>query len=178
MLELSADPVQTAVHLISVDYKGWTYGPDIQKHQIDCDQFIARVLEIELERPLSKEEHDAVLIIPSFTDLSSAVISNDPRTRGVQHAIVDVMRRGITVPASDAKSGDFIQYWMKKSDGSWFGHAGIISRVWVDENGIPRGSILGAHKSMGLGEQDFGGTGIGLTGKDRRIYIARLIRPH
>src|SRR5689334_12558575 len=43
-------------------YAGWTYGPDPSKHQVDCVQFLAAVLETALARPLSKDERNDVFI--------------------------------------------------------------------------------------------------------------------
>lgn len=64
---------------------------------------------------------------------------------------------------------------MKKSDGSWFGHSAIISRVFQNLSGKPRVALYGAHLSINkIADQDFGGAGLNLLGPNRCVYIVRL----
>jgi hypothetical protein len=165
----------SAKSLAEHNYAGWTYGPDAAKKQIDCVQFVAAVVAKELGRDLSPEERDAILITPPPTDLAAAVTGQTAATKGVQHAVVDIMKKGDAIAPNNAMAGDLIQYWMKKSDGTWFGHSAVISRVFQNAGGKPCVALYGAHLSLNkIAEQDFAGAGLNLLGPNRYIYIVRL----
>src|SRR5438552_4060319 len=90
----AADPLKTAEQLAAKDFSGWTYGSDPAKREINCVQFIARVLEVEIKRPLTSDERNAVLIAPAPDDLEKAILEHALVTRGIQHAIVDLLKKG------------------------------------------------------------------------------------
>ena len=170
-----ANPLQTAEQLGENDFSGWTYGSDASKMQINCVQFVAKVLEVEIKRPLTAEERNAVLISPAPADLEKAILQHDSVTKGIQRAIVELLKKGSERSADSVEVGDFIQYWMKKADGTWFGHSGIVSKVFTGPDGHKRISIYGAHLSLGkIADNDFNKSGLALDGKDRVIYLAHL----
>jgi hypothetical protein len=169
-----AGPLETAKLLCDTQYAGWKYGPSAGKQEVDCVQFVASVVQKELGRELTADERNAIYINPPPADLSAAIESEQPATKGIQYALVDVLKRGIAVTPEQAKAGDFIQYWIRKKDGKWAGHSAIISRVF-EVDGTPRAAIYGSHKiTGGIADTDFGGGGVLLTGADRKVYIARL----
>jgi hypothetical protein len=170
-----AGPLETAKSLADHEYKNWTYGTDASKKQIDCDRFVAAVVSKEIKRDLSADERNAILVAPAPADLAKAVTGGEAITKGVQRSLVDLIKKGTAVTPENAAAGDFIQYWMKKADGTWMGHSALISSVTHAANQPPRAVLYGAHESLGkIGEQDFGVGGLKLTGSDRYIYIARL----
>jgi hypothetical protein len=170
-------PLVLAKHLAQTRFHGWTYGSDRREHQIDCVQFVLAVVEETAHVTLTNPIRTRILI----SDMSDAALKNhgyavildeDPRTKGVQEALVQA-RLGIRIAPKDAQPGDLIQYWMKQSDGIWFGHAGIVESI-DNANGIPRAVIFGAHKSQNaIARSSFT---LNLTGNDpgRRIYAVRL----
>ncbi len=165
-------PLDTAKKLAATKFDGWTYGSSASKKQVDCVQFVLAVLEKETKRTLKKDVRLAVLINYKFKDLSKSVEKNDAKTKGIQRAVVDILKLGKVVEPKKAQAGDFIQYWMKKKDGTWFGHSAIISKVSKSRNGTPQAILYGAHKSLGkIGDSIFK---LNLTGKDRKIYLCRL----
>ena len=170
-----AEPLQTAEKLASGKFSGWTYGSDANKKQIDCTQFLVAVIEEELKRSVISKARNAVNIYPAPSDLKKAVEDEIELTRGVQYALVDILGVAERVPLEEAEAGDFIQYWMQRKDGSWWGHSAIISRVWKDDDDNTRAEVYGAHKSTnGIAKTDFNGVGLNLTGSERKIYLARL----
>ena len=171
---VSADTLKTAEKLASGKYKGWKYGPEASKKQVDCVQFVQAVVEEELKSTVDKKIRDAILIRYKFKDLGAAVAKGDKRTRGVQYALVDLLKRGTAVPPKDAKKGDLIQYWMKKKDGTWFGHSAVISSVHKNPKDPSKVSVIlyGAHKSLGkIGDTT---KKLRLYGADRKIYVVRI----
>lgn len=169
-----AGPLETAKELAASRFDGWTYGSDATKKQVDCVQFLVAVVEKELGHALKADERNAILISPAPADLPKAVVNGDSITKGVQYSLVDLVKAGTAVEPADAKAGDLVQYWMKKGDGSWIGHAAVISKVFKDASGAQRASLYGAHESLKkIADQDFGGGGLKLTGDDRRVYIVR-----
>ncbi|HET6406923.1 MAG TPA: hypothetical protein VFG14_03500 [Chthoniobacteraceae bacterium] len=169
-----AGPLETATLLRETQYAGWKYGPSAAKQEVDCVQFVASVVQKEIGRDLTPDERNAIYINPPPADLSAAVESEQPATKGIQYALVDVLKRGIAVAPEQAQPGDFIQYWIRKKDGKWAGHSAIISRVF-EIDGTRRIAIYGSHKiTGGIADTDFGGQGVKLTGADRKVYIARL----
>lgn len=156
---------------------GWTYGSRADRKEVDCVRFVLQVLESHFQMTFGSEFRKAVLI----ADLSAAdavrnkggiITRGDVRTRGVQRALIE-SGMGHAVSLSDAQPGDFIQYWMKKKDGTWFGHAGIVHRI-SESHGVRRAFLYGAHKSVnGIGTRPRAGLRL-VRADDRRIYIARV----
>jgi hypothetical protein len=100
------------------------------------------------------------------------VVDEDPRTKGVQEALVTA-DLGAAIEPKNAKPGDLIQYWMQRDDGTWFGHAAVIETVTRNTRGSRSAELFGAHKSLnGLGTSTFN---LDLTSHSKRkIYIVRL----
>jgi hypothetical protein len=141
-----------ARRLAQTGFKGWTYGANPHKKQIDRVQFILAVVEESAQVRLAKRTRARVLI----SDLSEGVLKRDgyalvvredPRTKGVQEAL-DAAGIGDPVDPKDAAPGDLIQDWMKQSDGSWFGHAAIVETVTHVPMGTIRARLYGAHRSQ------------------------------
>ncbi len=176
-ISVRGGPLESAESLMSSEFVDYKYGSSGPK-RIDCVQFVVRVVEEELSRSLSPDERKLILIsdLPSNA-VAQAVQDNDPRIRGLLRALVDRMHVAVAISPADAKKGDFIQYWMKQSDGTWFGHAAIISREIPGAPGEKRVAIFGAHATPGpsgfLGEKDFG-YGLNLAGSDRKVFVARM----
>ncbi len=155
----------------------WTYGSDATKQQIDCVQFVLAVVK-KLEPALSKEAETRILISDikpedAIADKDGLVSKGDAKTKGVQQALVDA-GVGEAVKLDDVQPGDFLQYWMKKKDGTWFGHAGIIHEVKKNKRGQPLVFLYGSHQSTG-------GIGIGpekglvlIEATDQRITSGEL----
>jgi hypothetical protein len=105
----------------------------------------------------------------------SAVARSDARTRGIQQVLID-SGMGDEVALSDAKPGDFVQYWVQSQPGaSWTGGHGIIERI-TGESDNRRVWLFGPHGNppvVGLTPQN----GLRFVASpDRRIYVARLVR--
>ena len=82
--------------------------------------------------------------------------------------------RAATRATADARAGDLVQYWMKRQDGTWFGHSAVIESVEV-VGGVPRAGLYGAHASLGKIGSSAAANRIRLVdAADRRIYIVRL----
>jgi len=174
-----ADPLSTADKLDNTIYKGWTYGPDQSKKQIDCSQFLVAVVEAELEVSLERIYRNAINIHPPPPDLNEAIEDHLGLMRGVHYALIDLLKIGNNVEPENAQPGDFIQYWKKNEAGEWRGHAAIINKVWEDKRGNKRASIMGAHKpkpevSDFICIKDFEGAGLNLQESGRLVYIVRL----
>ena len=167
--------LETAIALANGQFKDYHYGDDLARHEINCVQFLAFVIENLLGRKLTAEELNAVFINEPFADLDEAVARGDKRTKGVVFALTTVIKSGNTVTTRHVQPGDFIQYWIRSVDGSWRGHAAIVSRVWADAKGLPRVEIFGAHMSLNrIDYNSFKGEGLALEGRDRKVYLARL----
>lgn len=171
-------PLAAAQRLANTRFQGFTYGHNAAKKQVDCVQFLQAVLEDLLARELTQSERDAVLIDYHFADLGSAVVSCDPRTKGIVRAIAETIGCGKEVEPRQIRPGDFVQYWYKTSGGKWLGHASVVSRVWSPKEGDIRVAIFGSHKSKNrICENDFDGDGLCLTKPGRIVYAARFERP-
>lgn len=176
----AAGPLETARKLATSRYKGWSYGSNASKKQVDCVQFVLAVLETTKRMSLSARARTRILISDiSATELKKdqykVVRDGDSRTKGVQEAIA-ANSWGKRIDIADVKAGDFVQYWMKRKNGSWFGHAGIIASVRRTKSGARVAIIYGAHASP-KPNGTIGNSRITLilkSGPDRRIYIARL----
>ena len=163
-------PLETAEALAKKDFAGWTYGAKAADRQIDCVQFMAAVIAQEVARPLGKAERNTININHGWTAeevQAKAETGKDPKVSGLVHALVDLMKVAERVPLAEARPGDFVQYWMKRKDGRWFGHASLIAKV---EGG--HAVLYGSHKSTnGIAMSGFK---LNLLGKDRHVYLARL----
>ena len=156
-------------------FPDFSYGNNEQQCQVNCVQFTGAVLERLLGRSLSREERDAVFIHYPITEFEQALKTGDQRMAGVARAITEVLQIGNYVAPREAQTGDFIQYWIKRSDGRWFGHSAIIARRIERKDGLIAVSIYGSHKSTnGVTELDFRGNGIPLEGDDRYVFIGRV----
>ena len=128
------------------------------------------VIEEELQATLKDDIRKAILINYGWSATETqlfAATGTDKRLAGVQYGLADIAGNGTNVDSSQAKVGDFIQYWMKKADGTWFGHSGIISSISGSNVGI-----YGAHFSQNkIADSTFK---LDLLGADRHIYIVRL----
>jgi hypothetical protein len=176
----AADPLAVSKDLAASKYKDWQYGSDPGKKQVDCVQFLLSVVEESVGAPLVPNVRNRILIAElseaekKHPILGTLVVNGDERIKGVQSALVDASL-GTAVPVADAAPGDLIQYWMKKSDGTWFGHAGVIESV--DRTGVtPKARIFGAHASPkpgNIGTSSFDLKLIDGT-DDRKIYLVRV----
>ncbi|NQV27098.1 MAG: hypothetical protein HQ518_22345 [Rhodopirellula sp.] len=176
----ATDPLKVAKELTSTRYKGWTYGSVSAKNQVDCAQFLLAVVEHSVRATLAPKVRNRILVAELSKEeleqpsLAALVIGNDERTKGVQSALVGA-RLGTGVGADAAAPGDLIQYWMKKDNETWFGHAGVIQSV--DRSGdVPRVKIWGAHATPEPGRIGISSLPLRLDEKDagRRLYIVRL----
>ena len=109
-----------------------------------------------------------------INNVGNIITNEDTRTKGVQEALIAV-NRGTAVSFNNVAPGDFVQYWMKTSAGTWFGHSGVVETVVPGTGGNPkRIKIYGAHRSQA-------GIGLGptpalqlLQNDTRKIYIVRF----
>jgi hypothetical protein len=171
------DPLGVAHKLANEKYRDWTYGEDPSKKQINCVQFVLAVVQ-KIIPSLPDSAKTRILI----SDLSAAdvesnangiITSGNSKTKGVQQALIDI-NRGTEVALTDAKAGDLIQYWMQKSDGTWFGHSGVIEAV-DDTGGVRRATIFGASQSLKkIGSSPADKRLILKADPKRRIYIVRI----
>lgn len=131
---------------------------------------MSAVVEKEVKRPLTQAERRAIHIHHGWSAEEVQVKAEegtDPKLSGVVHALVDLMAVGTRVLLAEARPGDFVQYWIKKENGQWFGHASILATV---EDG--HAVIYGSHKSTdGIALSTFK---LNLQGKNRHVYLARL----
>jgi len=169
----AADVLETAKQIANTRFENWTYGSDASRRQIDCVQFVLAVAEEELLQTLNATTRTQILISNLTEDerreLPQLIESESDKVKGIQHALVS-MGRGRVVEPKDARAGDFVQYWMKQSDGTWFGHAGIIETVEKVSESY-EATIFGAHKSTNrIATSDFK---LRLTGPGRRVFIVR-----
>jgi hypothetical protein len=156
-------------------FDGFDYGPDRSRKQIDCVQFTGAVVEALLGRKLTREETDALYIRYPFGDLNAAVESGDARTKGIQRALVEFIKRGAVIESAKVQAGDFVQYWIKAKDGKWAGHSAVVTKVFTDAEGVAGIAIYSSNRSTnGIAELDFGGKGLRLRGTDRRFYLVRF----
>lgn len=171
-------PVLKAAHgLEARKFGSFVYGTRGAKHrEICCTEFVAAAVEEITGKPLGAKANAAINIAGVAEDEQDDLVEqNDDQTRGVQYALVDMLKIAEKVKPADAQPGDFLQVWWKREDGSWSGHAALVERVYKDERGRLRAKLYGAHKSQG---------GIGLTDDDndvilsthakRKLYLARM----
>ena len=102
----------------------------------------------------------------------------DTKIQGVHYALVVLAQAGTSVKLTDAKAGDFVQYWMikKKAQATdpdvWSGHSAVIASV----NGT-MATLISA--DPGKDATDKGGVRESnklnlIEAADRRIYLVRL----
>jgi hypothetical protein len=168
------DVLQTAKSLAMTRFQGWKYGSNRAEKQIDCVQFVLAVVEDELRHSLDRKSRDQILIAnlsaKERVKLEELIADESNKIRGVQHALV-ASGRGEKIAPADARSGDIVQYWIMKSNGTWFGHAGILESV-NEANGVYRARIFGAHASAnGIATSSFS---LRLNGPNRKVFIVRL----
>jgi hypothetical protein len=169
------DIISVAKSVSSEVFPDFSYGSDEEQCQVNCVQFTGAVLERVLGRPLTRDERDAVFIHYPITEFEQALKNGDERMAGVARAIAQVLRIGNYVAPREAQPGDFIQYWVKRSDGRWFGHSAIVTRRIKRTDGSAGVSIYGSHKSTnGVTETSLGGEGVLLDGEDRYVFVARV----
>src|SRR5687768_15904153 len=111
---VSANPLETARTLANSKFKGWSYGADPKKQEIDCVQFILAVVEAELKSTLGQRIRDAILIKHGWTDSETQLVAaagEDRRLGGVAYALAELGKLGSAVRGEDVKPGDFVQYW-------------------------------------------------------------------
>jgi hypothetical protein len=177
---MAADALAVARNLAESKYKDWQYGSNPNKMQVDCVQFLVAVVEEAIGASLAPKVRNRILIAELSEEerkhpiLGSLVVDGDERTKGIQSALVDASR-GKAVSVADATPGDFIQYWMKKSDGTWFGHAGVIESV--ERTGdMAKARIFGAHASPAPGKIGTSSFELKLidVASDRRVYLVRM----
>lgn len=137
--------LETAKNMATNELRGYTYGSS-GSNRIDCTQFITLALQ-KHGLVLNKGVRNAINITElSADDLQQAVETNDDRVRGVQYASSVLTNVAIDVALSDVQPGDLVQLW-NKTDTLWRGHAGIVSKTWVDAQGVRRMKLWGAHQS-------------------------------
>ena len=166
-----ADVLRTAQALAAGDYAGWTYGSRPERKQIDCVQFLVEVLRRLHGEALPPEVVSGVLIdnIGRSESLRRLVEAEDPRTRGVQQALVSA-GLGSAIPPAEARPGDLIQFWIRRPGGAWKGHAAVIDSV-RERGGAAEARLFGSHRSLnGLGKSRYW---LRLAGTDRKVYVVR-----
>ncbi|NCF90964.1 MAG: hypothetical protein GWQ05_08390 [Verrucomicrobiaceae bacterium] len=167
---LQATPLETAKALAADTFKGWTYGNAARKKTIDCVQFMEVVIAKEVGRPLTAVERQTIAIHHGWSAeevQAKAADGKDPKVSGLAHALVDLMQVATRVEPSEARVGDFVQYWKQNEEGSWFGHSSLLSSV---SDGKAR--LYGSHKSTnGIADSNFE---LKLTGDDRHVFLVRL----
>src|SRR6185503_3058296 len=138
------DKTLTCATNLAETLKDVPYGS--KKDQIDCDRFVAKVVECRLNHPLSNDVRQAILMSynwDSNTVQTLAKEGTDPRIGGVQYALTRVSNEGKTISPADAKPGYLLQYWMPHTNGVWFGHSAVI----VSMKGT-RATILSASETL------------------------------
>jgi hypothetical protein len=146
--------------------QNFTYGTNV--NQIDCVHFVLAVVNCRLGAPVSAEAEKAILIAYGWTGeetQSKAKEGTDPHLAGVQFALTQILNQGTVINPAQAKPGDLIQYWMERSNGTWFGHSGVIASV----HGM-RAKILSASETNNAIAE----TPLNLTGPNRHLYVVRL----
>ncbi len=162
-------------------FRGWTYGAySAGRKQLDCTTFISAVMDTLLSRKgldYTPEMRKELLIIHPRPGGRNVVREgpdpSDPRYAGAVYVIEKYGLGSRIKDMSQVKPGDVIQYWKRRSSGSWFGHAALIESVRHDgTDGKYKARIFGAHRSSGgIAVSAFE---LHLTGDDRLVYIARI----
>lgn len=156
-IAFAAVPVLETAHELSDGvFKSWKYGSYSEnKRQLDCTTYISALADTLLSRKgieYTQEMRRDLLI--AHADLNRNVVKEgpdpaDPRYAGVVYMLEKYGLGSRIENMSEVRPGDFIQYWIRSSSGSWFGHASLIESVRYDpEDGHYKAKIFGAHKSM------------------------------
>ncbi len=166
--------LEVAKRVAEERFPHWTYGSDPKKQQVDCVQFLVAVLEELLPGRLDSKTRRQILIA-NLTDaerrrLDALVSEEHPKIQGVRTALTAI-GWGKPVQPNQVRAGDFIQYWIRRSDGRWAGHAAIVEKVRV-RNGQREVKLYGAHRSIhGIGT--IGWVKL-VHGSKRKIFLVRL----
>ncbi|MDD3094711.1 MAG: hypothetical protein WC372_00200 [Candidatus Neomarinimicrobiota bacterium] len=172
--------LETAHQMSDAVFRGWTYGSySSAKKQLDCSTFISAVMDTLLSRRgihyTAEMRRDVLINHPDFGRnlIKEGPDPADPRYAGMVH-MMEKYGVGIRIrDLSQVQPGDFIQYWVRRNNGTWFGHASLIESLSRDAaDGRYKARIYGSHKSMnGIAVSNFE---LMLEGKDRYVYIGRL----
>jgi hypothetical protein len=161
---------------------GYIYPPDGPSDKtsdgkyIDCTQFVLQVAT-KIIPDLSNDAKARITMSDlrakdAESDEDKIITNADPRTKGIQQALVD-FKKGTIVEIPDVKPGDFIQYWIKGTNKLWSGHAAIVERVEKNDDAI-RVWLYGSHHSIG-GIGTAPSEGLRLFNNDtRKIYLIRF----
>jgi len=200
---LGINILEVAGHVAAQSYGGYCYGPpSAGEHRIDDVNFIVAVLHAatqlssiggELRSPRIESEWKRFMFFENLTTEDRVIFSRlvgakDARISGVQKALT-YTKLGTPVISAEARAGDFVHYWTKKSaDPEWSlpsGHVAIISQVKPATGGGGRAFVLfGAHERMLASERDLspadrkGGIGesVELNLDDKEQYSAFFVR--
>ena len=178
-----SSPLDDAKILAETTFKdfGYQLNGKAENKKTDCTQFVAAVLAKSLGRKLTVSEESGILIKGiTKKEINGAIEKKDLRLKGVVAVITSLKPAGSEIAPENAKSGDFVQYWIKGNDGNWWGHSAILGKVWKGGSGAMRATIYGAHAS-GVEKEDPGfigekltKSGLNLSDPNRLIYIARV----
>lgn len=171
----AGDHVLTTAQMLAREkYAGWTYGSSAAKRQVDCVQFVLSVAEACAQERFDPRTRKQILI-SHLSDseqqtLAGLIEAENEKVKGVQHALISI-GRGTAIRPEDAEPGDLIQYWIKKTNGTWVGHAGVLAEVERTPE-CCQATILGAHASTnGIAMSDFT---LRLSGDDRKVFLVRM----
>lgn len=148
--EVAKNAYDVALQLAHKEFAGFTYklNGDAKKKQTDCTQFLAAVVAAALGKDkLDEAAMDALLIRKVPADaLAAAIVDRKPEIRGVQSAVVDVLKVGKAVAPKDLAPGDLVQYWFNRAD-KWSGHSGVVAAVEKADDKAVKLTLFGAHSS-------------------------------
>lgn len=180
-IAFAAAPVLETAHELSDGvFRDWKYGSySEQKRQLDCTTYISALADTLISRKgieYTPEMCSDVLI--AHNNLDRNVVKEgpdpaDPRYAGVVYMLEKHQLGKRIDDMSAVRPGDFIQYWIRRGNGTWFGHASVIESVRYDPNDKHyKARILGAHKSMnGIAVSRFE---LLLDAPGRHVYIGRM----
>lgn len=137
--QFSGDSIGNIILASAHCYEGRPYG-NIEGGFV-CTTFVEQVLKdlgVKVDSTMHKKIN--VILSEGLTE-TAAVKRDDPAIRGVAGALVDAGFAEMVASIDDAKPGDLVQYWYRKADGGWEGHAAIIE----NNKGNGRIDIYGAH---------------------------------
>jgi hypothetical protein len=171
----SLESLQIAKELASTELREFTHGSDFNAKQIDCVQFLLRVVLVLAARhgAVVSSQVERALLVQDVTvnELNVAVPARDVRTHGVRAALLMFDWGEPVDDLLTIRPGDFVQYWIRKkkvestasASGSaleWMGHAAIVEQVQdaLDDNGVRclEAKLFGSHASInGIGSSTF-----------------------
>ncbi len=144
----STTPLDAAKKLADGTYSGITYEYQgkLADGKTDCTQFLVAVLQdyfgtskIALNGQVAKRTRVELGDVTN-SELADLVENLDPRTEGVQYALVSAGIGTAVADITEAKPGDLVQYWYYKGS-TIYGHSAVISSV----DGT-KAQIFGAHQ--------------------------------